>query len=145
MRLHKQSRAQLISFLSCMQRAAPCDHNTPSMRSTFTSTRDLQMYEPMLARESTAMMTPCLKMNPRVVVPCLGFTSSIASLPKLFTCNSDTAHLNSLSESGVASSRRRWRHLSNNAHRGLRLGLEAVESSGQKSSGPHLPPHLPSF
>ena len=135
----------LIAFLSCMQRAAPCDHNRPSMRRLFTSTRDLQMYEPMLARESTAMMTPCLKMNPRVVVPCLGFTSSIASLPKLSTCNSDTEHLSSLSEGGVASSRWRWHHLNNNTHRGLHLGLEAVENSGQKSSGPHLPPHLPSF
>jgi hypothetical protein len=31
-----------------------------------------EMYGPMDARESTAMMTPPLKMNPRVVVPWLG-------------------------------------------------------------------------
>lgn len=37
------------------------------------------MYGPMLARESTAMMTPSLKMKPSVVVPWLGFTRSTAS------------------------------------------------------------------
>ena len=44
------------------------------------------MYEPMLARESTATMTPPSKMNPRVVVPWLGFTSSMTSRSKESTC-----------------------------------------------------------
>jgi hypothetical protein len=47
---------------------------------------DLQIYDPMLALESTAMITPCLKMNPKVVVPWLGFTYAITSCSNLSTC-----------------------------------------------------------
>lgn len=34
----------------------------------------IQIYPPMLARESAATMTPSLKMKARVVVPLAGFT-----------------------------------------------------------------------
>ena len=44
------------------------------------------MYDPMLARESTATMTPPSKMKPRVVVPWLGFTSSMTSRSKESGC-----------------------------------------------------------
>jgi hypothetical protein len=37
------------------------------------------MYDPWLARESTATMMPPLKMKPSVVVPWLGLTSVTAS------------------------------------------------------------------
>lgn len=47
---------------------------------------DAQMYDPMLARESTATMTPSLKMKASVVVPCAGFTISITSRSKESTC-----------------------------------------------------------
>ena len=43
------------------------------------STLDSQMYDPWLARESTATMMPPLKMKPSVVVPWLGLTSVTAS------------------------------------------------------------------
>ncbi len=45
-----------------------------------------QMYEPMVARESTAMITPPSKMKPSVVVPWLGFTNSTTSRSKLSIC-----------------------------------------------------------
>lgn len=44
------------------------------------------MYEPMVARESTAMMTPPWKMKPSVVVPWQGLTSSTTSRSKESTC-----------------------------------------------------------
>ena len=47
--------------------------------------RSLQIYEPMLALESTAMITPCSKMKPNVVVPWLGFTYAITSDSKVST------------------------------------------------------------
>ena len=40
----------------------------------------------MLALESTAMITPCSKMKPSVVVPWLGFTYAITSDSKVSTC-----------------------------------------------------------
>ena len=36
--------------------------------------KNLQIYPPMLARESAATITPSLKMKARVVVPFAGFT-----------------------------------------------------------------------
>lgn len=44
----------------------------------------------MLARESTATMTPSLKMKASVVVPCAGFTISMTSRSKESTCTRDT-------------------------------------------------------
>lgn len=46
----------------------------------------VQMYEPMVARESTAMITPCSKMKPRVVVPWQGLTISTTSRSKVSNC-----------------------------------------------------------
>ena len=50
-----------------------------------------QMYVPMLALESTAMMIPCLKTNPSVVVPCAGLMYSITSRSKLSICANHTS------------------------------------------------------
>jgi len=41
---------------------------------TFLTYSEL-MNEPILALESTAMIMPCLKTNPNVVVPCLKFSN----------------------------------------------------------------------
>lgn len=49
----------------------------------------------MLARESTATITPSLKMKASVVVPCAGFTISMTSRSKESTCtrNTDVEHV----------------------------------------------------
>ncbi len=53
------------------------------------------MYEPMVALESTAMMTPPWKMKPRVVVPWQGFTISTTCRSKESSCRSQ--HTSSVS------------------------------------------------
>lgn len=96
-----------------------------------------QMYGPMLARESTAMITPSLKMNPSVVVPWLGLTRSTASFSKPSSCGARVEKNSGVPRRPSASKQMKVRGVSPHVcHRWKReLHLEAIKRVAEPARG----------